>query len=64
MTFDDIKTHFGSVEKARLALGFKSRQAIYRWKYAGGIPEPQQFRIQVLTGGALHADSLPEKAAA
>lgn len=63
MTFDEIKKHYGSVEKARLALGFKSRQAIYRWKYEGGVPEPQQFRIEALSNGALKADR-PEPVAA
>ena len=63
MTFSELKSHFGSIEKTRVALGYKSRQAIYRWG-KDGIPEPQQFRIEALTEGALRADRRQESAAA
>jgi hypothetical protein len=50
------------VEKARRALGFKTAAAIYRWKYCGRVPEPQQFRIEVLTNGELRAERPQETA--
>lgn len=55
MTFDDIVAHFGGVEKARDALGLKSRQTLYNWK-DGGVPAGEQCRIQLLTSGVLLAD--------
>lgn len=55
MTFDDIKGHYQSVEKARVALGLKSRQTIYNWR-STGVPAGWQARIQLQTGGALTAD--------
>lgn len=55
VTFDDIKQHFGGVEKARVALGLKSRQTLYNWK-DGGVPSGEQCRIQILTDGTLRAD--------
>lgn len=55
MNFDDIKQHFGSVEKARLALGLNSRQTLYNWQ-AEGVPPGEQCRIQILTDGTLKAD--------
>lgn len=54
MNFDQVKEHFGSVPEAAKALGYV-RQAVYRWK-TEGIPEPVQYKIQVLTGGKLQAD--------
>lgn len=56
MTFDDIKAHYTSVEKARVALGLKSRQTIYNWR-ATGVPDGWQARIQLQTGGTLMADT-------
>lgn len=55
MTFEDIKQHFGSVEKARVALGLKSRQTLYNWREQG-VPDGEQCRIQILTESALKAD--------
>lgn len=55
MNFEDIKQHFGSVEKARLALGLKSRQTLYNWRDEG-VPDGEQCRIQILTDGELKAD--------
>lgn len=54
MDFNDIKQHFGSVAKAAQALGVH-RQAVYAWEVKG-IPEGQQYKLEVLTGGALKAD--------
>ena len=54
MTFEDIKNHFGSVEKARTALGLRSRQTLYNWRETG-VPDGEQCRIQILTDGALKA---------
>jgi hypothetical protein len=54
MTFDDIKNHYGSVEKARTALGLKSRQTLYNWRETG-VPDGEQCRIQILTEGVLTA---------
>lgn len=53
MDFYDIKTHWGSVSTAAKALG-KGRQSVYRWKDSG-VPLGEQYRIQVLTNGALQA---------
>ena len=55
MTFEDLKSHYGSIEKARTALGLKSRQTLYNWR-DGGIPDGEQCRIELLTEGALKAD--------
>ncbi len=55
MTFDDIVMHFEGVEKARAALGLKSRQTLYNWK-EHGVPGGEQCRIQLLTDGKLRAD--------
>lgn len=54
MNFNDLKQHFGSVAKAAAALGLH-RQAVYAWD-GKGIPEGQQYKIEVLTEGALKAD--------
>ena|SRR5207247_7797560 len=56
MTVEDIKEHFGTLEKARRALEFKSRHTIYNWK-ARGVPKGQQYRLQLLTGGLLRVDT-------
>ena len=55
MTFEEITTHFGSVEKAKAALGLKSKQTIYNWRDKG-VPEGWQARIQIQTRGKLKAD--------
>lgn len=52
--YQDIKRHFGSVEAARAALGYRSRQTIYNWR-TEGVPDGEQCRIQILTGGELKA---------
>lgn len=54
MTFDDVKTYYGSAAKAASELGM-ARQAIYRWQY-DGIPEMTQYKIHYLTDGALPID--------
>jgi hypothetical protein len=55
VTFEDIIGYYGSVEKARAALGLKSRQTLYNWKDSG-VPDGQQCRIQIKTDGKLKAD--------
>lgn len=55
MDFNDLKQHFGSIAKAAERLGVH-RQAVYEWKKRGVIPEGQQYKIEVLTNGALKAD--------
>jgi len=55
MTFEDIVKYWGSVEKARVALGLKTRQTLYNWR-DGGVPDGQQARIQIRTRGKLRAD--------
>jgi len=57
VTFDDIKQHFGGVEKAKTTLGLKSRQTLYNWR-DNGVPAGWQARIQLLTAGALTADAV------
>jgi hypothetical protein len=67
VNFNDIKEHFGSVEKAKVALGLKSRQTLYNWR-EGGVPPGWQARIQIMTEGVLKADeespAAPESRAA
>lgn len=53
MTFDDIKSYYGSAAKAAKELGMK-RQAIYRWQE--GVPELTQYKLHYLTKGALPLD--------
>lgn len=55
MNFDDLMGYWGSVEKARVALGLKSRQTLYNWR-DDGIPDDTQCRIELLTDGKLRAD--------
>lgn len=59
MTVDQVVKHFGSVAKTALALKM-TRQAIYAWRYRGGIPKMAQYHIQVLTEGRLLADAEKE----
>lgn len=54
MDFNDVKQHFGSIAKAAQKLGVH-RQAVYEWAKRG-IPEGQQYKIEVLTEGALKAE--------
>ena len=54
MDFDDIIGRWGSVEKARDALGLKSRQTLYHWR-DNGVPAGWQARIQIMTRGKLRA---------
>jgi hypothetical protein len=53
MTFSDLVEHFGTVQRAAMALGY-SRQSIYDWR--SGVPEKRQLEIQSKTKGALRAD--------
>jgi hypothetical protein len=55
VTYDDIRKHFGSVEKARVALGLKSRQTLFNWR-DDAVPPGWQARIQLATEGRLMAD--------
>lgn len=63
MDINDLKRHFGSIAKAAEVIGVR-RQSIYEWGKRGGIPEGQQFKIQVLTDGSLVADTSRPKAEA
>lgn len=54
MTFIELIGHFGTVQKAAVALG-KSRPTIYDWRDKG-IPDERQLEIQKMTKGALKAD--------
>ena len=56
MDYAQIKTHYGSANKAALALGV-SRQAVYRWRQTG-VPLDKQFIIEQLTNGALKAERI------
>lgn len=55
MDFDDIISRWKSVEKARSALGLKTRQTLYNWR-DNGIPRGWQARIQIMTRGKLRAE--------
>jgi len=55
MDFSDIVKHWGSVEKARAALGLKTRQTLYNWRDSG-VPAGWQARIQIRTHGKLRAN--------
>ena len=55
MTFEDIVRRWGSVEKAKAALGIKSKQTLYNWR-DDGVPLGWQARIQLLTRGKLRAE--------
>jgi len=54
MDFDDIVKRWGSVEKAKAALGLKAKQTLYNWRDKG-VPEGWQARIQIMTRGKLRA---------
>lgn len=54
MTFNDVKSHFGSVAKAAKAIGME-RQSVYRWQDEG-IPEMTQYKLHYLTDGKLALD--------
>ncbi len=54
MTFDDIVRRWRSVERAKTALGLKSRQTLYNWR-DHGVPDGWQARIQIMTRGKLRA---------
>lgn len=56
MKFRDLKRHFGSIAVASKRLR-RFKQTIYRWQ-KGGIPLPEQVRIEVRTAGELRADGL------
>jgi hypothetical protein len=46
VTKDEAITLFGSVEKLRIALGLKTRSAIYMWPADKPIPEVHELRIR------------------
>lgn len=54
MDFHDIVKRWGSVEKAKSALGLKSKQTLYNWR-DNGVPDGWQARIQLMTKGRLRA---------
>jgi len=54
MTPKQVIKHFGSVQKAALAIGMTT-QCVYRWQKIGHIPYPSQVIIQMLTDGKLEA---------
>lgn len=54
MDYDDIVARWGSAEKAKNALGLKSKQTLYNWR-DNGVPEGWQARIQIMTRGKLRA---------
>lgn len=56
MTFDDVTAHFGGVAQAKKALGIRARQTLWNWRHLG-IPMKQQYRIQIMTSGALQAEA-------
>lgn len=56
MTFEDIKKFYGSVEKAKAALGLKSKQTLYNWRDKG-VPDGWQAIVQIKTRGKLKADA-------
>lgn len=58
MDFDDLMSYYGSVAKARDALGLKSRQTIYNWRDSG-IPDGEQCRIELLTAGHAGLNGCP-----
>ena len=55
MTFEEIKAHYKTVEKAKAALGLRSKQTIYNWR-DNGVPDGWQAIIQLQTRGKLKAD--------
>jgi hypothetical protein len=58
---------FGSIEEMRIALGLKTRQAIYMWPDNEPIPEPHELKIRfVLKPKSFRADGtiVPVKKAA
>lgn len=57
MTFDQIKSHFGSITGVCRGLNV-ARQTVYLWK-KNGIKLERQVMIEVATNGALKAD-LPD----
>lgn len=61
MTFKDIIGHWKSVEKAKTALGLKSRQTLYNWR-DNGVPDGWQARIQIRTKGRLRAEEAEKSA--
>jgi len=57
---DEALNLYGTPSKLANALGC-SIQSVYRWKKEGEIPEMQQMKLQVLTGGRLMADDFSAK---
>lgn len=54
MTYDQLIKHFGTQQKAALAINVK-QPTVSGWK-KDGIPLMRQYNIQVITGGILQAD--------
>lgn len=57
MTVEEVETWFGNLNKACVALEIAS-QNMTRWKKLGYIPWKQQFKLAVITEGALMPDDL------
>lgn len=55
MTPDQVINHYGTIREAATALNV-TYQCVHLWKSNAVIPEDVQFKIQVLTSGALEAD--------
>ena len=54
MTYEELIKFYGTQAAAVRALGLK-QPSVSGWRESG-IPEPRQYQIEVLTGGALRAD--------
>jgi len=54
MTYQELKAHYGSDEKAAAEIGV-SHATVRKWK-ANGIPRLTQLAIQTLTKSKLKAD--------
>lgn len=55
MTIEEVRLWFGNLNKACLALDIAS-QNMTKWKKQGYIPWKQQFKLAVITEGALMPD--------
>lgn len=55
MNIEQVQNWFGNLHKACLALRIKPQNST-KWKRQGYIPWKQQFKIAVLTEGALMPD--------
>ena len=57
MTVDETETWFGNLNQACIALNIASSN-MTKWRNKGYIPWKQQFRIAILTEGALMPDDV------